>query len=106
MFVRWNFTICWVTHSSFAISSFERPRGVNHGILLGASLESRWVVVAKRSTSWWIYRLPVGGGTLSCAQILRARPKSISRWRGTTEREPSGAAQRVWFAPSSICRQS
>ena len=26
MFVRWNFTVCWVTHNSFAISSFERPR--------------------------------------------------------------------------------
>ena len=25
MFVRWNFTVCWVTQSSFAISSFDLP---------------------------------------------------------------------------------
>ena len=26
MFVRWNFTVCWVIHNSFAISSLESPR--------------------------------------------------------------------------------
>ena len=38
MFVRWNLTVCWVTHNSFAISSFERPRAralQDRGLALG-----------------------------------------------------------------------
>jgi hypothetical protein len=41
------------------------------------------------------YRPPSGGGISSCLQIDRTSFQSISRCRGTADRGPVGAAQRV-----------
>jgi hypothetical protein len=75
MFVRWNFTVCWVIQSSFAISSFESPRASGRD-----------------------YRLPTGGGTFSCAQIF-AREAEVNftvAWH-----DGSGA---IWPAPARMVR--
>ena len=46
------------------------------------------------------YREPVGGGMPRSLQILRARPKAISRWRGTAVERSASKPQKLWLPPS------
>src|SRR5438093_1488082 len=47
---------------------------------------------------------PLGGGTARSAQILRARRKSISRWRGTALERSASKPQKLWLPPSRKSR--
>ena len=93
MFVRWNFTVCWVTQSSFAISSFERPRASAFRIAVSRSVSPAafapvGVGVAGepgRAEDVALDRLPQGGGQVGRVDALRDVGARAAAQRGLDE---------------------